>query len=61
MPPLIVCCRALSHPEEDDDGFTTGKSKRKGVKKGKAVDPTLLGFSVESSRIMQGEMQFAET
>ena len=46
---------------EDDDGFTTGKSKRnKAGKKGKAVDPTLLGFSVESSRLMQGEILHAE-
>ena len=35
------------------------KVKRKGGKK-KAVDPALLGFSVESSRIMQGEIQFVE-
>ena len=42
-----------------DDGFEeAGKGRRKGKKK--AVDPNLLGFSVESSRIMQGEIQFAE-
>ena len=44
-------------PEEEDDGFTAGKSKRKAGKKGKSLDPTMLGFSVESSRIMQGEVQ----
>ena len=44
-------------PEEEDDGFTSGKSKRKAGKKGKSLDPTMLGFSVESSRIMQGEVQ----
>jgi len=33
-------------------------AKRKNKKK--VVDPALLGFSVESSRIMQGEIQFVE-
>ena len=47
-------------PEEDSDGFTQSKSKRKSGKKGKSLDPTMLGFSVESSRIMQGELQFVE-
>ncbi len=47
---------------KDDDGVqTAGKA---GAKRGKGkkgtVDPSLLGFSVESSRIMQGEIQFAE-
>jgi len=42
----------------DEDGFEAGKGKRKGKKK--AVDPSLLGFSVESSRIMQGEIDFPE-
>ena len=44
-------------PEEDSDGFTQSKSKRKSGKKGKSLDPTMLSFSVESSRIMQGEVQ----
>mmetsp|Transcript_50169 Transcript_50169/g.115794 ORF Transcript_50169/g.115794 Transcript_50169/m.115794 type:complete len:1111 (-) Transcript_50169:342-3674(-) len=42
-----------------DDGEGAGRGKRKGKKKA-AVDPSLLGFSVESSRIMQGEIQFVE-
>lgn len=44
-------------PEQEDDGFAAGKSKRKAGKKGRSLDPTMLGFSVESSRIMQGEVQ----
>ncbi len=52
---------STSTPTKDDDadGFdVAGKGRRnKGKKK---VDPTLLGFSVESSRIMQGEIQFAD-
>lgn len=48
-----------AHAGDDDNaGFEiAGKSKRKGKKK---VDPSLLGFSVESSRIMQGEIDFPE-
>ena len=34
--------------------------KKKGKSKKSSVDPSLLGFSVESSRIMQGELQFVE-
>lgn len=43
-----------------DDGFQApGKAGKKGRKKG-AVDPSLLGFSVESSRIMQGEIDLPQ-
>ena len=42
----------------DDSGFqAAGGRKKKGSKK---ADPSMLGFSVESSRIMQGEIQYAE-
>ena len=42
----------------DDGGFqAAGGRKKKGSKK---ADPSMLGFSVESSRIMQGEIQFAD-
>ena len=42
----------------DDDGFTSKPAKGKRGKK--VADPSLLGFSVESSRIMQGEIDFPE-
>ena len=42
----------------DDGGFQQAKGK-KGRSKQKA-DPSLLGFSVESSRIMQGEIDVPE-
>jgi hypothetical protein len=42
----------------DDDGFATKPAKSKRGKK--VADPSLLGFSVESSRIMQGEIDFPE-
>jgi len=42
---------------DDWEPSKAGKKKGKGKK---AVDPSLLGFSVESSRIMQGELQFVE-
>jgi len=37
-----------------------GGEKERAKSKMKAVDPSLLGYSVESSRIMQGELQFVE-
>jgi len=42
----------------EDDGFTSAGKGKKG--RAKKADPSLLGFSVESSRIMQGEIQFVE-
>lgn len=44
-------------PEENwsEPGVKVGKRKSKS--KMKAVDPSMLGYSVESSRIMQGELQ----
>ena len=46
-----------------DDGFQAagkaGKAQKGKGKKG-TMDPSLLGFSVESSRIMQGEIQLPE-
>ena len=37
-----------------------GKGGKKKARGKKVIDPTLLGFSVESSRIMQGEIEHAE-
>ena len=42
----------------EDDGFAV--AGKKGKKKGGRADPSLLGFSVESSRIMQGEIDRPE-
>mmetsp|Transcript_35262 Transcript_35262/g.92543 ORF Transcript_35262/g.92543 Transcript_35262/m.92543 type:complete len:149 (-) Transcript_35262:844-1290(-) len=42
----------------DDGGFAPAKSKKGKGKK--TADPSMLGFSVESSRIMQGEIDFPE-
>lgn len=46
----------------DDDGFqTAGKAgSKKGRGKKGSLDPSLLGFSVESSRIMQGEIDLPQ-
>ena len=43
--------------DEDANGFQTKGRKGRGKK---VADPSLLGFSVESSRIMQGEIDFPE-
>jgi hypothetical protein len=50
--------QATPDGDDSDGGFETAKGKRKGKKK--SMDPSLLGFSVESSRIMQGELDFPE-
>ena len=60
-PLLLLLCRAgksKKSADKDDDGFATAGKKKGG--KAKRADPSLLGFSVESSRIMQGEIQFVE-
>jgi len=44
--------------EEDANGFQAPRGKKNRGKK--MSDPSLLGFSVESSRIMQGEIDFPE-
>lgn len=41
------------------DGSLKGGSKKKG-KKGKKVNPSVLGFNVVSNRIMMGEIQSVE-
>jgi len=51
--------RKAKPPSSEDDGFqTAGRGGKKG--KAKKADPSLLGFSVESSRIMQGEIDFVQ-
>ena len=45
-------------PEEDSDGFHPEQVQAQVRQEGQvARTPTMLGFSVESSRIMQGEVQ----
>ena len=51
--------KASAPPADDNWEKAGGAGKKKGKPK-KAVDPSLLGFSVESSRIMQGELQFVD-
>ncbi|KAG7020286.1 hypothetical protein SDJN02_16969, partial [Cucurbita argyrosperma subsp. argyrosperma] len=42
---------------EPSDGMQGGKGGRKKGKKGRQIDPALLGFKVTSNRIMMGEIQ----
>ncbi|XP_073261729.1 uncharacterized protein [Populus alba] len=42
---------------ESSDGSLTGRSGKKKGKKGRQIDPALLGFKVSSNRIMMGEIQ----
>ncbi|XP_057508719.1 uncharacterized protein LOC130791559 [Actinidia eriantha] len=52
------------HPESpaaaESDGTQAGRSGKKKGKKGKQIDPALLGFKVTSNRIMMGEIQRIE-
>jgi PERQ amino acid-rich with GYF domain-containing protein len=43
----------------ENSANNAGGDKKKG-KKGKVVDPSLLGFSVASNRILMGEIQRIE-
>ncbi|KAJ1639599.1 hypothetical protein T492DRAFT_87783 [Pavlovales sp. CCMP2436] len=45
---------------EDEGGSALQAGGKKGKKKGKPVDMRLLGFAVESSRIMKGEIDLGE-
>uniref|UniRef100_A0A6N2MRY0 GYF domain-containing protein n=1 Tax=Salix viminalis TaxID=40686 RepID=A0A6N2MRY0_SALVM len=42
---------------ESSDGSVSGRSGKKKGKKGRQIDPALLGFKVSSNRIMMGEIQ----
>ncbi|XP_030953526.1 uncharacterized protein LOC115976407 isoform X2 [Quercus lobata] len=43
--------------ESSDGGIQAGRSGKKKGKKGRQIDPALLGFKVSSNRIMMGEIQ----
>uniref|UniRef100_A0A2P2ME49 Uncharacterized protein LOC8286754 n=1 Tax=Rhizophora mucronata TaxID=61149 RepID=A0A2P2ME49_RHIMU len=45
---------------ESSDSMQGGKSSKKKGKKGRQIDPALLGFKVTSNRIMMGEIQRIE-
>ncbi|EHA8590637.1 hypothetical protein COCNU_scaffold021594G000010 [Cocos nucifera] len=42
---------------EATDAGPGGKSSKKKGKKGRQIDPSLLGFKVHSNRILMGEIQ----
>ncbi|KAL9273820.1 hypothetical protein AKJ16_DCAP27250 [Drosera capensis] len=42
---------------DSTDGAQSAKSGKKKAKKGRQIDPKLLGFKVTSNRIMMGEIQ----
>ncbi|KAK9272311.1 hypothetical protein L1049_002682 [Liquidambar formosana] len=46
--------------ESSDGGPQVGRSGKKKGKKGRQIDPALLGFKVSSNRIMMGEIQRLE-
>ena len=46
--------------ESSDGSMPSGRSGKKKGKKGRQLDPALLGFKVSSNRIMMGEIQRLE-
>lgn len=52
--------RGKAAQKVEEANWESGKAGKKKSKNKKALDPSLLGFQVESSRIMQGELQFPE-
>jgi len=48
---------AAAGVSELSEGSQASRSAKKKVKKGKQIDPALLGFKVTSNRIMMGEIQ----
>ena len=59
--PTLPDGHTVGGASESSDGTQAGRSggKKKG-KKGKQIDPALLGFKVTSNRIMMGEIQRPE-
>jgi hypothetical protein len=51
---------AAAAAAEDGQGTAGGRSGKKKGKKGRQIDPALLGFKVTSNRIMMGEIQRVE-
>jgi len=51
---------AVAGAELSDGNQMGGKSGKKKGKKGRQIDPALLGFKVTSNRIMMGEIQRIE-
>lgn len=45
---------------ESSDGMSGARNNKKKGKKGRQIDPALLGFKVTSNRIMMGEIQRIE-
>lgn len=48
---------ATAGVSESSDGMQGGRGGKKKAKKGRQIDPALLGFKVTSNRIMMGEIQ----
>ncbi|KAK4377124.1 hypothetical protein RND71_003420 [Anisodus tanguticus] len=49
-----------AHASESSDGTQSARGGKKKGKKGRQIDPALLGFKVTSNRIMMGEIQRIE-
>jgi PERQ amino acid-rich with GYF domain-containing protein len=47
-------------PGDVENSANNAAGEKKKGKKGKVVDPSLLGFSVTSNRILMGEIQHVE-
>uniref|UniRef100_A0A5B7C011 GYF domain-containing protein n=1 Tax=Davidia involucrata TaxID=16924 RepID=A0A5B7C011_DAVIN len=58
--PALPEGNAATGTSELSDGTQAGRSGKKKGKKGRQIDPALLGFKVTSNRIMMGEIQRVE-
>ncbi|XP_059633483.1 protein ESSENTIAL FOR POTEXVIRUS ACCUMULATION 1-like isoform X2 [Cornus florida] len=59
-PPTLPEGHASVGASEASDGTQAGRGGKKKGKKGRQIDPALLGFKVTSNRIMMGEIQRVE-
>lgn len=60
LPEVVDSPAASGVGTESADANQAGRSGKKKGKKGKQIDPSLLGFKVSSNRIMMGEIQRPE-
>ncbi|KAF7819394.1 uncharacterized protein G2W53_024849 [Senna tora] len=60
LPDVDAAGGAAAPADSSDGGAQVGRGGKKKGKKGKQIDPSLLGFKVSSNRIMMGEIQRPE-
>ncbi|RWW82882.1 hypothetical protein BHE74_00008629 [Ensete ventricosum] len=54
---MLKSTKKLMPEPENPEAGSMGKAAKKKGKKGRQIDPSLLGFKVHSNRILMGEIQ----